>query len=177
MKIWSIRHKLSEGIALIDYKNFDINAPHIFFQGERLGATWKEPAAHLNPAQPRASVVDFPFFEHGALLCSINAWNILQPYLQEEVELLPVDVEGYNYVLLNPIRVIDCLDRQQSKFTIYKTGRVIEVQHYVFQQEKLNGAYLFKTPELKRTDIYATEALREAVEHHKLIGLDFRNLP
>lgn len=177
MQIWEIAHQLDRRLAMAAHKNFDYNAPHIFFQGERLLPSWQVPEAEMNPAQPGARVVDFPFFEHGALLCSKAAWGVLEPYLRTEVELLPVNVEGYDYVLLNPIRVIDCLNKQQSRMRYYKDGSVTHIDHYVFDETKLKGTYLFKTPELTRIYIYATEALREIVEQHQFTGLEFRDLP
>ncbi len=177
MKIWEVKHQTSIDVALIAYKHFEDIDPTVFFQGKKLANSWRVPVARLNPAQPRARVVDFPFFEYGALLCSISAWTILKPFLESEVEILPVDVEHHHYQLLNPIQVINCLDKEQSFMTYSKTGRVTDIQHYVFNQEKLTGIYLFKTPELTRTNIYATEAFREKIADNKITGLEFRDLP
>lgn len=177
MKIWLVKHRINKEIATVDYKHFRYNDPHVFFEGKRLASTWKVPAAHLNPLQPGAQVVDFPFFAYGALLCSQAAWKVLEPHLAAEVELLPVDVEGFDYQLLNPLCVIDCLDKEQGQFTRYKTGRVIEIKHYVFDEDKLNGVYLFKTPEFTRTQLYATDAFRDILEGNNFEGLEFRELP
>ena len=162
---------------MVTHRHFSYVDPTMFFEGKRLAPVWKVPAAHLNPSQPGAHVVDFPFFEYGALLCSRDAWGILEPYLAAEVELLPVDVEGFNYQLLNPLSVIDCLDEERGQFTRYKTGRVIEIKHYVFDEGKLKGVYLFKTPEFTRTQLYATNAFRDLIEDNNLEGLEFRELP
>ena len=177
MKIWEVKHQISPDVALIAYKHFQDIDPTIFFQGKRLGGSWKVPAAQPNPAQTGARVVDFPFFEYGALLCRINVWGILKPFLEPEVELLPVDVEGHGYQLLNPIQVIDCLDKGRSQMTFSKSGRVTSIEHHVFNKEALNGVYLFKTPELTRTRIYATEAFRQIIAGNQLEGLEFRELP
>ncbi len=178
MTVWQVKHELSETIALMAYKNFDLSAPHVFFEGKRLAASWQMPEAHINPAQPNARVVDMPWFEYGAILCNEKAWSVLQPYIKDEVEVLPVNVEGFHYMLLNPINVIDCLDRNKSSFDVYhKTGRVTRIDHYVFQEDKLDGVYLFKTPELIRTQMYATDSLRSLVLSHSLTGLKFEELP
>ena len=177
MNIWGVKHQIDVDFALVAYKRFEDIDPHVFFKGERLAPGWKVPSAHLNPAQPGARAVDFPFFEYGALLCSTVAWGILKPHLEAEVEVLPVDVEGYSYQLLNPIQVIDCLDMQQSQMRYNKNGRVTDIDQYVFHQEKLKGVYLFKLPELTRTHIYATEAFRGIIESHQLTGLEFKALP
>ena len=176
MKIWEVKHQISPDVALIAYKRMEDIDPTLFFRGEKLGGSWKVPAAQLNPAQPGARVVDFPFFEYGALLCRTTTWGILKPFLELEVELLPVDVEGFSYQVLNPIQVIDCLDKERSQMTFSKTGRVMSIEHHVFNEEVLSGVYLFKTPELISTRVYATEALREIIAKNRMEGLEFRGL-
>lgn len=177
MKIWRVKNQISREVALIAYKRFEDIDPSVFFQGERLSESWKVPAAQQNPSQPGARAVDFPFFEYGALLCSASAWKVLEAHLASEVELLPVDVEGFDYQLLNPIQTIDCLNKEQSIVTYYKTGRVTDIDHYVINEEKFDGVYIFKMPELRRTHIYATEAFRDLVTRHGLEGLEFLDLP
>ena len=177
MKVWQVKHHIDKEIAMVAYKRFAGIDPTLFFDGKRLASTWKVPDVHWNPGQPGARVVDFPFFAYGALLCSHSAWCILEPNLVTEVEILPVEVEGLHYHLLNPLQIIDCLDEEQGQFLRYKTGRVTDIDHYVFDEAKLNGVYLFKTPELTRTSLYATQAFREIIEEHLLEGLEFRDLP
>jgi len=60
--------------------------------------------------------------------------------------------------------------------TFSKTGRVMSIEHHVFNEEVLSGVYLFKTPELISTRVYATEALREIIAKNRTEGLEFRGL-
>jgi len=176
MTIWRVEHQLDEKIAMATLKVVDYDAPVIYFRGTRLLDTWEVPDAEFWKNQPRAEVVSFPFFEYGALLCDGAAWDVLRLHIEDEVEVLPVDVAGYDYRLLNPVKVVDCLNKQICKFTDFTTGKVKSIDNYAFHLDKLQGTYLFKTPELSATRMYATDLFRDLVLAHGLKGLEFKPL-
>jgi len=176
MTIWRVEHQLDENIAMVACKIVDYDAPIIYSDGTRLLNSWEVPDAEFSRSQPGAEVVNFPFFKYGALLCDGAAWGVLRPHVKDEVEVLPVNVEGYDYRLLNPVRVIDCLNKQVCKFSYFTTGKVKSIDNYAFYLEKLHGTYLFKTPELSATRMYATDLFRDLVLAHDLKGLEFRPL-
>lgn len=120
--------------------------------------------------------MNFPFFKYGALLCDGAAWDVLRPHIEDEVEVLPVDVAGYDYRLLNPVKVIDCLNKQICKFSYFTTGKVKSIDNYAFHLERLQDTFLFKTPELSATRMYATDLFRDLVLAHDLKGVEFRPL-
>ena len=111
MTIWRVEHQLDDKIAMVTLKVVDYDSPVIYFRGTRLLDSWEVPNAEFWKNQPGAKVVNFPFFEYDALLCGGAAWHVLRPYIEDEVEVLPTDVEGYDYRLLNPVKVIDCLNK------------------------------------------------------------------
>jgi hypothetical protein len=58
----------------------------------------------------------------------------------------------------------------------HSTGRILTVRSYSFIEERVDGSFLFKVPQLVRTEIFATERFRSLVEDNGLTGLQFVSL-
>ena len=109
----------------------------------------------------------------GLLVSDEEAWQLLRSDVGHEAEGLPILVNGAPFYIFNVLNIIDCLDREQSKFlrTPYDTG-IGEILQPVYREEKLAGQFLFVIPE-KPKEVLATSAFKELVEQCKLKNITF----
>ncbi len=90
-------------------------------------------------------------------------------------ELLPLAVadggEAYAY---NVTRFSDALERERSEFEYYDDGRIMAVDEYVFDPEKVAGETIFKLAVQPRGYEYVTDRFRDRVEQAGLAGFRWR---
>lgn len=139
------------------------------FDGRRLDAGWPRLHGRLTD-QP---VADFAYLTAGMFACRLSVWETLRVDLEQEVEVLPIEVEPVPFAVINVTNRIDCLDRQRSRIRHFPgSDRVYRVLDHVFETERIASSYLFKVPEL-RTDVFATEAFERIVTSAGFSGLRF----
>ncbi len=64
---------------------------------------------------------------------SLRAAEVLQPILEGNGELLPLDCEEGDYFIFNVTRVVDALDESDSDLVKFPDGkRIMEVKRFVF---------------------------------------------
>ncbi len=186
MKVWEIKKDYTL-LSSVTFNVRDYDIP-VMFYGERYADKWQVPRARFyptnyyqdsegnyydinkQPAEPIIQITDFPGFVSGALLCSEKAASILLPFVDKEVEVLPVNVEGHSYTLLNVVNVIDCVDLSKTRFKdsfISRRRGNPEVLTYAFHTDKLEGVYLFKTPYRMETSISAELRHPCSFERHR----------
>jgi hypothetical protein len=200
MVVWKIETDLS----LLSCLAFSIHGegkrrgPSFFpsgFKGERLLTQWKTVLVEYVPASPAEdedgnpvdrngqpterviNITDFPSFYSGVFVCSKRASEMLLPTLEYEVEVLPISVAGYEdeYSLMNPIKVLDCLDETRTEFRemgLRGGNPWRRVERYAFDYAQLADTYLFKTP-YSMFDTFATDPLKNIIETHGFTGLKF----
>jgi hypothetical protein len=145
---------------------------------ERVAKRWKPlPVTIL---KPRLLVSDFPtLIEFGALpVLSTRAWNALRGLLAPGVEALPLVHPSGDYVLINVLEQLDCLDETRSTLVRNDvSGRVSCVYAYAFKQDLIGGKRIFKTPPKSGAELFVNEEVRHCVESNELKGLKFKPLP
>ncbi len=131
-----------------------------------LAAEWIED--DLNEGKPKSdfpTLGTFPVFSQRAV-------DALLDLLVENGELLPLEVEDGKYYIYNVTRRLDALDEEQSELMRFSTGRIMNVMRYGFQRAKLQGAAIFKVPQI-RGNVFVTEPFVRRVEEVRLTGLEF----
>jgi hypothetical protein len=118
-------------------------------------------------------LTDFVYIQSGALFCSEEAWLQISGPLETEVEPLPMTVNGRRYYILNITNVLDCLDEQESIIVYWPDGRVRDVERYVFHEDKVEGAFLFKIPQRRKTQIFCTARFRQLIEETTITCLQY----
>ena len=177
MEIWEIHCEVNNFATMViksDNKFYD----QFRFAGERVHSQWIPPKVRMIKSR-RCPVGDFSDVEPLGpfVVCNSKAKNILLPYVKEEVEVLPLHEKAPDYVILNVVNVIDCLDIDACVFSRSLTdNRITWVDEYAFRDETLKNAFLFKIPQMITKHIYGTRRFRDLVESHHLTGLEFRPL-
>ncbi len=177
MNIWEI-HCKGNDFATMVIKSDDKFYDQFRFRGQCVLAKWIPPEVRMIKSRKRP-LGDFSDVEplNSLLVCNIRAKNILLPYLKEEVEVLPLHEKAPDYVILNIINVIDCLDVDACVFDrALSDNRISRVETYAFHQEKLDDTFLFRIPQPAVQPIFGTARFRELVQRHHLTGAEFRPL-
>lgn len=175
-----IRFDISKyaGIALIDkFGNpLDWYEDWLNFEGQKIGEKNFRYIAKFDIHRDNKikEVGNFVDCDPGALMCDRYSLLKLQPYIQGEVEILTMNVEGLKMSILNVINVIDCLDKNKSEIYYFESsGRIKSIKKYVFEISKIKDYCLFKIPQMARTEVFATDNFRNKVLKYELTGLEF----
>ncbi|WP_379135730.1 imm11 family protein [Paenibacillus sp. sgz500958] len=121
----------------------------------------------------RNTHTDFPYFTSGKPLVSEKVKSILEPYIKDEVEFLPLDHDEINLFLMNVTNILDCVDWERSDAEWFeKYFMRFKKLRFDFTKIPLN-TYIFKIKETAGSTVFVTEAFRKLIENHNLQGLDF----
>jgi hypothetical protein len=159
-----------EWLMPVEERDFD----RLRFDGHSRAGDWK-------PVQMRRLMVsgegrklkpcDFPACSSDLIL-SGRAKEEIGNQLQKYGELLPLACADGEFWTLNVTTLIDALDEGASQLVrATDGGRVLMIRRHVFKGPALEGAGLFKLPQIPAGSIYATDLFAERLKEHKLIGL------
>ncbi len=113
--------------------------------GESKLESWSTPElVWVNDDFSESSDNDADFIKFsGAIVISSHACQKLQPFLKDQVEFLPVIVDGETRYILNILNVLDILDRERSIFKIYSDGKIGGCEH-AFINEPSEDHFIYK---------------------------------
>lgn len=139
--------------------------------GEKWGSVQLETCYSLKPTDCTGIGSNFPIFSERAV-------QALEPYLNSNVEVLPLQHPTQSFYAINVIRVLDGLDYENS-IVEYVEGHptvVRRVHHFAFKLDIIQAYPIFKIPEYKRLRVFVTDTFKEAVEANGLKGFTFELL-
>ncbi len=120
--------------------------------------------------------VDMPHYSSDAIIATSRAREVLEPVVGNDAEFLEVTGGREIMWLVNPWRVVDALDEENSDLERFgNSDRIMEVTKYVFHPDVLAGVTYFRLPRL-RARIFVTDPVVEAVRAAGLTGTVFRKL-
>ena len=120
---------------------------------------------------------DFPNLYSAHIVLSEKALDALLPLIQSDVQVIPLFCEKEQLFLIHLTKHVDGLDLERSDIQWSIENKLIStVNHYVFYEEKLKEANIFKLP-IHFTWTFVSDAFKEAVEEHDLKGLLWKPLP
>lgn len=107
-----------------------------------------------------------------------RAAQVLSPFLNANVELLPIQHPAQRFYAVNVTRLIDGLDYDKSEVQYAEghPGFVVDVSRFVFKLDVIRDYPIFKIPEFKRLRVFVTDTFKEAVEANRLTGFTFKLL-
>jgi hypothetical protein len=154
------------------------------FDGTPLKDSWEPIEMDVVESREGSEDSDCPRWFVGVLVFSRRAIESMSGCLNdEEVEILPLKTRPnefgfeYAYSIVNVTRVIDCLDKRRSKIERYpSSGRIMHIEEYVFDIEKLEGVMVFKIPEQSMVSIFVAEPFVQLYRSTDLEGLTFKRV-
>ncbi len=140
----------------------------------------------FSPHGNRLDIGDFMHVGPGCLCCDSNVISIIGPMIHDDVEFLPIIVDGKtNYSIVNPIRVVDCLDLGNSyvtdlfglnrrAYSDLRDGDMYRFLDVCFLPEKLEQISIFRIRHNKFCfQLFTTEGFKDLVQNHDLTGIEF----
>ncbi len=119
---------------------------------------------------------DFPTLLPGTAVLSARAVDHLRPMLTPCGEILPIRFsnDADEFYLFNVTRIINAVDMGCSKFLPLPSGAIGPCERLVFDPAQLKDALFFKNTQMGTYyEIFASEAVVEAVRKARLTGFDF----
>ena len=151
----------------------------IFHRNGPLASRWKPIRVLVLDDEP-LEAGDFPvLYDYPRLpVFSQRAWDVLSGRIACRWEALPIIHPSKKpFYLIHVMEVLDCVDHARSEIEYYDDGRVASIERYCLKPELLVGKHIFRTPVASGSYLLVDDVFREAVESHKLKGLDFHAIP
>ncbi|MFC4779235.1 imm11 family protein [Paenibacillus sp. GCM10023252] len=166
MKIWQLRpiEKCMEldFNLLEDYQND--------FQGVPIHHSYENRISLVKKGRHN----EIAYLTAGIPVFNLKAFDVVSDLIKDDVQFLPTTVEGNEFVLVNVLSLINCLD--YTKSVVEKNNRlgfVDGISEIYFLEAYIRDKNIFKIPEFPKTRVYVTDTFKEAVEASKLKGFEF----
>ncbi|WP_444997389.1 imm11 family protein [Aliikangiella sp. IMCC44359] len=160
----------------VDYDNFKSFIPSDLANKSNACIRCKgEPLNWKKPLSIRVDDDDIGMPEADISLLNIGSF-VISDYLYEEnfkqfsqsCEFLPLEFNERKLFLVNVINVVDCLDKNNSKFNQYRG-----VSQIIFNKEKVPSVGFFKIKEDNFTTVFCARDVYNMVKECSLSGIDF----
>lgn len=122
---------------------------------------------------PRGDFANFQGIASAGVL-SAEAIDALGDLLEGRAELLPLRLGSEQLFLVNVIRLSNALDETRAEIRRFRSsGRIMRVERYAFDRERLLHETIFKLSQLPDLYKYVTTSFVERVERAGLRGFLF----
>jgi hypothetical protein len=100
---------------------------------------------------------------------------LLKPVLENFVQILPLEYKEGKFYVLNILGKAS-LDSERAEVERTSSGRIIEIDKYVFKEETVIGKHIFKPEELPYSNPIVSDVFKGFVEKNGLEGLIFKKV-
>ena len=167
-KIYKLRFDVDqyENINPVEKKDADY---YQSFDGSPKLQTWRTmKVERMEPALGR-ELGDAPGFNIPVL--RKRALDCLLPFILDDVEVLPLELEGEILYAINVTTVLDAIDYSRSKYVTFKDGkRILAFKKYAFRKEEIGDKNIFKIKDEPRRNPFVSEKFYSVVEKNNLKG-------
>ena len=173
MKIWKLKSEVDKYDNLEPVKDFSVEE-YWRFDGHELKWGWIPLTVRRMEPEKNLPLSDIPGGFPIPVL-SKRALEVLQPYLQDSVEILELVFDEGDYYGINVIAVLDVVDYEKAKYINFNnSNRIMVFTKYAFKEcEELNSHHIFKIVDEPRRGPFVSEEFKEAVKKNKLTGFKF----
>ena len=112
---------------------------------------------------------DIGKFNAGPFVVSERAKLLLEPLWGNSVEFLPASYKNEKWYVLNVINVMDVVDKEKSRFKIYKSGKVGFITHAYIDLQGVDVPDIFIAKGF-HPYVFINEKTKELIDDNKLIG-------
>jgi hypothetical protein len=160
----------------VDDRDFEMFAT---FDGTRRESTWRPVRVgllHDDEGGGARETSDFPWLGSYVLVLRPRAVDSLGSILRSAGELLPLACDEADLWVLNHLHIVDALDENGSDIVRFSTGRVMTVERWSLNLDRLGSEAIFKVPQLMRGPLLFNESFVEAVAAAGLRGIEFNEV-
>ena len=153
----------------------DFETINVQINGESREADWIPISVRLIREDEGRKLLpsDSPWLGEHALIFKSQAIDALGPLLREYGELLPLLYNNAQLVVFNPTRVVDALDEEASSVLRFNSGRIMQVNRYVFYPGPIRGGHVFKIPNFRVSPTFVSQDFVDRWNVAGLKGLEF----
>lgn len=113
------------------------------FQGQSVLDHWEAPPLFWDyPSKPKGA---FAGVGYGTIAVASTQLEALGD-LFKSCELLPVSVQGDEWFFINPLRVIDCVDRDRSTYQHWMQGQDSGITEIAYKLSRRPDEWFFRLP-------------------------------
>jgi hypothetical protein len=177
MKYWRMRTEKEENIHYsgIDEENNMKLCPYLF-EGKSYANSW-DSSIILGINKRRNNIVysDVPMFDTSCFIVNKKMLDILFQYAEGTFEILDINCIDGDYVLVNIIEKIDCIDMEKSIYKVWK-GAKDEIRSYeklYLIKDEIKGRNLFRTKHTSESFFLCSDEMKRAIEEQGIVGLNF----
>jgi hypothetical protein len=116
-------------------------------------------------------------FDLDPMVLSRRALDVLLPHIGSLGQVLPLAFDECEYNLFNITNVVDALDEPACDVWRFpSSGRIGDIERYVFRPEVIRDQWLFKIPQKPTGFAFVTDRFIEVVQRAGLTGFGFEPL-
>ncbi|WP_322923220.1 imm11 family protein [Paenibacillus campi] len=125
---------------------------------------------------------DFPIFLLKAPVVNQKTKALLETYLDDQVEFLPLDFQSSDpkdtssFYICNVLRIVECVDEEKS-IRKYSTGGTFQGYEKIVFDERIfsmeQDLKIFRIEAISHKSCYATDQFKQFLEQHHISGPNF----
>lgn len=174
MKVYLLFANESEYTSLRPVSESDWDILNWFNGGFSLADRWRPITVEEDRegSEEPLPLSDFPSLSPSVPVFSQRAVEALEECLVQNGELLPLSFPGGQYYAFNCMNTVDCLDYERSAIIrVPGSGRIFQIERYVFLADRLVGTEIFRIPE-NSGPVFVTDAFARRVFQNGLTGFE-----
>ena len=177
LKIWQLKSNF-DGFETLQLVNADQDYDKYFkekiYTNFPLINEWESVYVHTQDGEKYS---DNPHFWAGAGIpvFSKKAIDALQELLKDDVELLPIVHNKYEYFIIHITNVLDAIDYDKTQLKRLKSGLIVGFENYAFLGDKVksNIFKVYLNNKIYPSSVFVTDKFREYAIKSRLVGFDF----
>ncbi len=114
-----------------------------------------------------------PWLGKHALIFRSECFDVIGEYLKKHGELLLADSAESELYFFNPMNVSDSLNEEKSKIKRLKSGGIMTIESYIFNDQAIKDVHVFKIPNMQASPTFVSQAFVDRWCESELTGLDF----
>jgi len=118
---------------------------------------------------------DCPYFAAVILIVSEKLKGLIQAFTDDELEFLPVDIDGQpGYSYMNVLCMLDALDQKNSELKRFEEGgKIMYVIQARYHEKIVDGHHIFLLPNYH--GVYISEDLKKYLQDNNVQGVTYRD--
>lgn len=144
-----------------------------FVTNKKISSKWRPIKVRVDKHGHRG---EFPSFEPAIPVFTQKALNVLQPFLGDTIEALPLNCGRFKFYAIHVLNVVDCFDEKRSDFNRFPSGGIMYINKHVFKEKCLDQQLMFRISQAPIWGVYYTERFKQLLDEANLKGLNHRKV-
>lgn len=172
MKIWKMNADVNHYAWVRTKEEWSLSKVQMF-DGRSFKNTWIQDEIEVQDNKAALETGDMPLFYTHLPVISNRVKEKIEGLISEAVEFLPVTKEEEKFWVINILKVLDCVDMDNSLFKKLSTGKIIWFTKYEFIPEKIQSEHIFKISNLKLSLVFVSDVFKKVIEESGFKGFEF----